>query len=64
MRVGDRKNITLWPRARHPAEVFLQISQASSSHLSTTMERWGWRGGEGGGNPCTQKTTPAKFTQM
>lgn len=63
MRVGDRKNIepmfygtqqNYFTRShKHPLHIFLQP----------------WRGGGGGGgvrggNPCTQKTAPAKFTQM
>lgn len=54
--MGDRKNITLWPRARHPAELFRQTSQTFSLHLTTTTE------GRGGSvNPFRQNIAPANL---
>lgn len=52
----DRKNITSWPRAKHPAELFHQTLETFSLHLTTTTEgRWSRV------NPYRQNIAPANF---
>lgn len=54
--MGDRKNITSWPRAKHPAELFHQTSETFSLHLTTTTE-----GRRSRVNPYRQNIAPANF---
>lgn len=54
--MGDRKNITSWPRPKHQAELFRQTSQTFSLHLTTITK------GKGGRvNPYRQNIAPANL---